>query len=204
MFCLDLSPKTWYDAKFLSEGFANECFSECNQLKGWKKNDVNGYPLSRETIVFANDSIIHKIKGGELNMPEIWGDDIVIMPFPKTLQIVKSLIKEKLGKEYNIALGNRYLRSKDKIAFHSDNEEFGDTQSIASISLGVSRTFTFIPKSNESKEEKKSLKLCHGSLLFMGDNCQENYLHGMKKESIENNDLFGKTRINITFRNWNY
>jgi len=118
-------------------------------------------------------------------------------------------------KKLTFFLGNRYLRSKDKIAFHSDNEEFGDTQSIASISLGVSRTFTFIPKGankedNENDvigrdgEERKSLKLSHGSLLFMGENCQENYLHGMKKESIEKDKLFNKTRINVTFRNWNY
>ena len=201
MFYLNKSPKTWYDLKFLNEDLANTCFLECNELKGWKKNDVFGYPLSRETLVFASDSIIEQVKNGQLKIPEIWGDNVVIKSFPENLLIVKTLIEEKTGKIYNIALGNRYLRSKDKIAFHSDNEEFGDTQSIASISLGVSRTFTFIPKDginnvekNDIKEERKNLKLCHGSLLFMGENCQENYLHGMKKESIERHELFDKTR----------
>jgi alkylated DNA repair dioxygenase AlkB len=212
-FYLDKSPKTWYVSEFLDEELANSCFSECNGLKGWKKNDVFGFPLSRETMVFVSDSIIEQVKSGDLKIPEIWGENVVIKSFPENLKIVKGLIEKRTNKVYNIALGNRYLRSKDKIAFHSDNEEFGDTQSIASISLGVSRTFTFIPKgANEDNvkndeadvEERKTLKLNHGSLLFMGENCQENYLHGMKKESIEPHNLFDKTRINVTFRNWNY
>lgn len=38
----------------------------------------------------------------------------------------------------------------------------------------MSKTFT----------EKIPLVLQHGSFLFMGENCQEQYTHGMKKESL--------------------
>ena len=75
--------------------------------------------------------------------------------------------------------------------------------------MGIPRTFTYMSKDLENKE-KVSLVLQNGSLIFMGDRCQENYCHGMKKESLNklcNNDIiekYGKTRINITFRVWNY
>jgi alkylated DNA repair dioxygenase AlkB len=199
-FQLQESPLTWFDPNFFPPAFANDCFHCANNLEGWKKNTVGGYPLSRETLVFASDDIIEKLQSGELLIPEIWGLGVMILPFPDKIREMKELIeKQCLGWEYNIALGNRYLRSKDKIAFHSDNEEFGNTQSIASVSLGVTRTFMFRSKNTE---ERHSLDLESGSFLFMGENCQENYIHGMKKEKIEEHEVFGKTRINITFRVW--
>jgi alkylated DNA repair dioxygenase AlkB len=106
-------------------------------------------------------------------------------------------VQERTGAEYNIMLGNRYRRGKDKIAFHSDREELGPLHSIDSISLGVTRTFAF---RRQNGEEALSLNLTHGSLLFMGTHCQEHYHHGMCTEPIALRQQFGKTRINLTFR----
>lgn len=183
---------------------ADDYFVALNSLDGWKYNKVKGYELNRETIVFADP----EIKNNDKYIPEIWGKNVIIYNWsPELLEIkkiVEKKVKEITGKEwtYNIALGNRYKSSKDYINFHSDNEEFGNTQSIASISLGCPRTFTFLSKDLENKE-KVSLVLQNGSLIFMGKGCQENYTHGMKKESLSK---YGdtKTRINITFRVWNY
>jgi len=197
---LTKSPKTRYVDEFLPIESADYLFNYMNKLEGWKKNEYNGHKLARETIVFAVDEIVNN--PDKFKIPEIWGKDVVVLPFPTELKTLLELLCECNNAKYNIALGNRYLKAKDKISFHSDNEEFGNTQSIASISLGVPRTFTFISKAGD--EEKVSLKLSHGSLLFMGENCQENYTHGMIKESIEEHPLFVKTRINLTFRVWNY
>ena len=199
---LQKSPTTFYDPNFIGETLGNACFNELNADIGWNKNEYNGYKLNRETIVFVDDELESKLIKGELAVPPIWGKDVVIVKFPQILKGIKVLIEEKTGWKYNIALGNRYKKGKDKIAFHSDNEEFGNTQSIASISVGIERLFTF--KSKSEPHEEYSIKLHHGSLLFMGINCQENYTHGMKTEKITENEKYGKTRINVTFRVWNY
>lgn len=199
---LQKSPTTFYEPHFLNENLGDICFNEINSEIGWKKNEYNGHKLNRETIVFVDDELATKLDLNELVVPAIWGKDVVIIRFPPTLKIVKTMIEEKTGWKYNIALGNRYKKGKDKIAFHSDNEEFGNTQSIASISLGIERLFTF--KSKTEPFEEYSIKLEHGSLLFMGTNCQENYTHGMKTEKILDSEKYKKTRINVTFRVWNY
>lgn len=199
----------FHDSDFINEDKADEYFTALNKLEGWKYNKFKGYELNRETIVFADQDIREDKK----KIPPIWGDNVEIYEWPPELlelkNMVEAKVKELTGKEwkYNIALGNRYKKSKDYINFHSDNEEFGSTQSIASISLGIPRTFTYIHKEGL---EKVSLVLKHGSLIFMGENCQEKYTHGMKKESLskladeETLEKYSNTRINITFRVWAY
>jgi len=194
------SPKSFYEEDFITDG--NDLFKDLNSLPGWKVNTYNNYNLNRQTIVFADKEIIND--PDKFPIPPIWGKDVVVMEWPNRLELLKEKVEIRTGAKYNIALGNRYIRAKDAIAFHSDNEEFGNTQSIASISLGVSRTFTFRPKNLNSDEKSISLTLKHGSLLFMGEYCQENYTHGMKKEKVPTSELYDKTRINVTFRSWNY
>ena len=198
---LKLSPKTFYDPHFLSEENGNELFIQLNSLNNWAKHDYKGSKLNRETIVFAIDEIVNN--PNKFPIPEIWGDNVTILRFPNELQLLLAKLELETGAKYNIALGNRYLKAKDKIAQHSDNEEFGNTQSIASISLGVPRMFYFKSKHLDDSDQT-SILLEHGSLLFMGENCQENYTHGMKNDKITEHDIFKKTRINITFRVWNY
>ncbi len=106
-------------------------------------------------------------------------------------------LKEKIegltGKKYNICLANYYSTGRRAIGFHSDNEEYGSTSNIASISLGGQRKFVFRKK--ENKEEKVGLVLKNGSLLIMGEGCQEKYEHSLPA------DKNCKTpRINLTFR----
>jgi len=206
-FKLKHSPQTFFDKNFIDDTSDLKCFVECSKLTGWKKNNVqvgtSDYKLNRETIVFVDADVMNKLKTDPKNfkVPAIWGKDVTVIEFPPQLRLIKERIENRTGWKYNIALGNRYLTGKDKIAFHSDNEEFGNTQSIASLSLGVPRQFSFIDKNVGTKQ---TLTLTNGSLLFMGPNCQENYIHGMFPEKIVDDPIFGTTRINVTFRVWNY
>ena len=200
-----------HDDTFIDLNKGDEYFKVLNDLTDWKYNTVKGYSLNRETVVFANKDIVED----KSKIPAIWGDNIVVLEWPKELyelkQKVEAKVKELTGVDwvYNIALGNRYKKAKDYINFHSDNEEWGSTKSISSVSLGVPRTFNYMNKDLEAKE-KVSLILNHGSLIFMGENCQERYTHGMKKESLskladkETLEKYENTRINITFRVWSY
>jgi len=198
-----------YIDDFIDKDKADEYFKVFNESFDWKYNDYNGYRLNRQTVVFADDDIIEDKK----KVPEIWGDNVVIYKWtPELLEVKKKteeMVKELTGIDwkYNIALGNKYTKGKDYISFHRDSEELGNNKSIASVSLGIPRTFHYI---SNDMIEKVSLRLNHGSLIFMGENCQEQYKHGMKKEKLSNLadeetlKKYNNTRINITFRVWEY
>lgn len=198
-----------YDDVFLNNDDADKYFYTFNNTFDFKYNSYNNTQLQRQTCAFVDKNIMDKID----KIPKIWGDDIVIKEFtPELLEIknkIEQKVKELTGLEwkYNVILCNRYTKSKDVINFHSDKEEQGITKSIASISLGIKRTFIYRCKATD---EKVILPLNHGSLIFMGENCQENYLHGMKREDvtkINTEDDLGKydnTRINLTFRVFDY
>jgi len=199
-----------YDNKFINNEKANEYF-ESFETFDWKYNNYNGYRLNRQTCAFADREIVENKR----NIPKIWGDDIIVREWTPELLEIKEKTEQRakeltgLDWKYNIALGNRYTKRNDFIAFHSDNEELGNTKSIASLSFGIPRTFNYISK-DMIIVEKKSIVLENGSLLFMGDDCQEYYKHGMKKENLSklaNEEILAKynnTRINLTFRVWNY
>jgi hypothetical protein len=200
-----------YEEDFMSIDQSTKLFKVLNELDGWKYNTFNGYPLTRQTCVFIDKEIIEDNK----TIPPIWGKDVSVIVWPLELLELKTMVEQKVfeltGKKwvYNIALGNKYTKRKDKISYHSDSEEFGNTQSIASISLGIPRTFTYMNK-DKDKDERLSLILKNGSLIFMGNGCQENYVHGMKTEALsklateEELEKYDSTRINITFRVYNY
>jgi hypothetical protein len=130
-----------YDETFIPLEKADDYFKALNVLVDWKYNSYGNYPLNRQTCVFADKEILSNKK----TIPPIWGKDVSIQEWPPELLELKSLVEEKVFEitgikwTYNVALGNKYTKSKDYISFHSDNEEYGSTQSIASISLGIPR-----------------------------------------------------------------
>jgi hypothetical protein len=182
-----------YFPDFLTKDQANKYFNEFNEYD-FKYNSYKGHTLNRQTLVFILNEELRSA------IPAIWGTDVSVELFSKSLIELRDKIAELNpglspgSSEYNVALCNRYPSGKDYIGYHSDNEEFGSTNSIASISLGHPRKFTF--KSKTTSGDSVSLTLNNGSLLYMGNNCQENYLHGMVKESGAD------CRINVTFRIW--
>lgn len=198
----------YYD-DFIDLENADKYFSLFNTTFDFKYNNFNGHKLNRQTCAFANKELLEN----EKTIPKIWGNDITVNPWTPELLEIKEKVEKEVFKltgvdwKYNIALCNRYTKKSDFIAFHSDREELGNTKSISSISLGIPRTFHYI--SNDSNE-KLSIVLDNGSFIFMGDDCQENYKHGMKKEDLtrltdsETLKKYNNTRINITFRVWNY
>jgi alkylated DNA repair dioxygenase AlkB len=174
--------KVTYKDRFLSEVRSNELLEKFKNLD-WKIRKYKNMTLNRYTAAYGDEDITAQA-------PRIWGEDIVINPWIPELKELKDKIEKEVGEKYNICLCNYYQSGKQYIGMHSDNEEYGSTKSIASISLGAEREFIFESKNTS---EKKIIKLKSGSLLVMGENCQENYRHGMKRD-------YTNERINITFR----
>ncbi|MFT3992461.1 MAG: alpha-ketoglutarate-dependent dioxygenase AlkB [Luteolibacter sp.] len=74
---------------------------------------------------------------------------------------------------------NLYHHGGEGMAWHSDDEKILKRHaSIASVSLGVERKFSFRPKENK---ETRSVILEHGSLLVMKEETQTHWQHMVPK-----------------------
>ena len=88
---------------------------------------------------------------------------------------------------------NLYHNGSEGIAWHSDDEKSLEKNStIASLSLGAERKFSF---KHKQTKQTISLVLEHGSLLIMEDATQTYWLHSLPKSK----KITGP-RINLTFR----
>lgn len=76
--------------------------------------------------------------------------------------------------------------------YHFDQRTSGYKTILPSTSLGMVREFSF---KEVYTEEVYSLNLDNGSLLVMGDYCQNRYVHSLPKDGECKSG-----RINITFR----
>ncbi|MEJ6694362.1 MAG: alpha-ketoglutarate-dependent dioxygenase AlkB [Chitinophagales bacterium] len=106
---------------------------------------------------------------------------------------LKKKVEEKTGESFNSCLLNLYHSGNEGMAWHSDNEKnLKSNGSIASLSFGATRKFSF--KHKKSKE-KVSVFLEHGSLLVMKGETQRHWLHMLPTSK----KIFGP-RVNLTFR----
>jgi alkylated DNA repair dioxygenase AlkB len=90
---------------------------------------------------------------------------------------------------------NLYRDGRDSVAWHSDYEgRHGGRVVIASLTLGAVRRFMFRPKPGR-EGATLAFDLPAGSLLLMGDGCQEHWEHHVPKTARPVGP-----RINLTFR----
>jgi alkylated DNA repair dioxygenase AlkB len=79
------------------------------------------------------------------------------------------------------------------MGWHSDNEkEIKPNSSIASVSIGIERKFSF---KNKLSKETIAVQLENGSLLEMKGAIQKHWLHALPKSK-----KITQPRINLTFR----
>lgn len=120
-------------------------------------------------------------------------------PWTPTLTLLRQMVKEKTGHDFNAVLCNFYPEGSATMGWHTDSEkELGPDPVIASVSFGQKRTFAFRPK--RSKSQKKPTQVCEyqlggGDLLVMEKGTQPFFEHALlaDKSAIE-------ARMNLTFR----
>ena len=106
---------------------------------------------------------------------------------------LKQIVEELTGTKFNPCLLNLYHNGNESIAWHSDDEKsLGKNSTIASMSFGAERKFSF---KHKQIKQTVSLILEHGSLLIMKDATQANWLHRLPKSR-----KITRPRINLTFR----
>lgn len=117
------------------------------------------------------------------------------LPWTKTLSKLRTLIESACDEKFNSVLLNYYRDGRDSMGYHSDDEpELGPRPTIASLSLGETRVFSFKHKVR-SDAPPVQIELASGSLLLMKGDTQRNWKHGIAKSSKP----LGP-RVNLTFR----
>lgn len=114
-------------------------------------------------------------------------------PMLPSLEPVCRSIETVLGFHPNNCLLNYYLDGSSSMGFHSDSsEELAPGSGVAIVSLGAERPIVYRSKADKSREF--SYPLAAGSLLYMSQEMQADWLHAIPK-------LEGcGERISLTFR----
>jgi alkylated DNA repair dioxygenase AlkB len=115
------------------------------------------------------------------------------LAWTKELSYLKQIVEELAETKFNSCLLNLYHNGNEGMGWHSDDEKsLGKNNTIASLSFGAERNFSFKQKHTK---QIVSLALEHGSLLIMKDATQTNWLHSLPKSKSVT-----QPRINLTFR----
>jgi alkylated DNA repair dioxygenase AlkB len=168
-------------------------------------NEGNRYfDLLLQKIVWENDDVIIFGKHIVAKRKVAWyGDSDYLYIYSNTTKQALAWIKELLElkqivekpteTKFNSCLLNLYHNGNEGIGWHSDDEESLEPNgTIASLSLGAERKFSF---KHKKTKQTISLVLEHASLLIMKDDTQTNWLHSLPKSK----KITGP-RINLTFR----
>jgi alkylated DNA repair dioxygenase AlkB len=116
------------------------------------------------------------------------------LAWTKELSDLKQIVEElAAGSKFNSCLLNLYHNGNEGVAWYSDDEKsLGKNTTIASLSFGAERKFSF---KHKQTKQTISLVLEHGSLLIMKDATQTNWLHSLPKSK-----KITRPRISLTFR----
>ena len=115
------------------------------------------------------------------------------LAWTKELSELKQIVEKYVGTKFNSCLLNLYHNGDEGMGWHSDDERpLGKNNTIASLSFGAERKFSF---KHKQTKQIVSLVLEHGSLLIMKGDTQSNWLHSLPKSKN-----ITQPRINLTFR----
>ena len=119
------------------------------------------------------------------------------LEWTKELSDLKQIVEQRTETKFNSCLLNLYHDGNEGVTWHSDNEKgLGSNTTIASLSFGAERTFSF---KHKQTKQTISIILEHGSLLVMKDTTQMHWLHSLPKSK-----KITRPRINLTFRTISY
>ena len=176
-----------YFGKIISEEQINVFFEELINKIDWKNEVVVMFGkeiTTKRKVAFYSDPNI------QYRYSQITKKGLTWIPI---LLQIKSIVESNTHTQYNACLLNLYHNGNEAMGWHADNEaEIKPNSSIASISLGATRKFSF---KNKTTKETNSLLLENGSLLEMKGALQNHWLHSLPKST-----KITTPRINLTFR----
>ena len=153
----------------------------------WKNEEIIIFGkeiISKRKVAFYGEEGIEYTYSNKTKKGLVWTEHLLK---------IKSIVEGYTQVNYNGCLLNLYHDGNEGMGWHSDDEkEILPNSSIASVSLGIERKFSF---KNKSSKETVSVQLENGSLLEMKGAIQKHWLHALPKSKKITNP-----RINLTFR----
>lgn len=139
--------------------------------------------MARKVAWFCEDGISYSYSGTQRKVHE----------FPEVIEELRDEASRVTGAAYNSCLANLYHNGGEGMGWHADDEKsIVAGSSIASISFGVERKFSF---KHRRTKEVVSLQLGNGSVLEMRGEVQQHWVHQLPKtKKVED------VRVNLTFR----
>ena len=167
------------------------------QIKPLYDELLNNINWENERVVMFGKEIITKRKVAFYSDPSIAytyaSRTKVGLPWKETLITLKNMVESITKEKYNACLLNLYHNGEEAMGWHCDNEkEIVTNSSIASLSIGATRKFSF---KHKVTKETISIQLENGSLLEMKGTIQSHWLHALPKSK-----KITESRINLTFR----
>jgi len=167
------------------------------EIKGLYDALLNNIHWENERVIMFGKEIVTKRKVAFFSDPSIsyrYASKTKIgLPWTSTLLIIKNIVESITKESYNACLLNLYHNGEESMGWHSDNEkEIIANSSIASLSLGANRKFSF---KHKVSKETVSIELEDGSLLEMKGSVQAHWWHALLKSK-----KVTAARINLTFR----
>src|SRR6476660_5107946 len=176
-----------YYGKILSSEVSNQYFDSLMQNIQWEKDKViifGKHITTKRNVAWYGDSEYLYTYSSTTKRALAW---------TKELSELKRIVEEHTETRFNSCLLNLYHDGNEGMGWHSDDEKpLGKNNTIASLSFGAERKFSF---KNKQTKQTVSLVLEHGSLLIMKDATQTNWLHRLPKSKN-----ITQPRINLTFR----
>ena len=168
-----------------------------NQIKPIFDELLNHISWENERVVMFGKEIITKRKvafHSDSSIAYTYASRTKIgLPWKETLIILKNIVESITNEKYNACLLNLYHNGEEAMGWHCDNEkEIVPNSSIASLSIGASRKFSF---KHKATKETISIQLENGSLLEMKEAIQQHWWHALPKSK-----KITESRINLTFR----
>ncbi|MEM7373858.1 MAG: alpha-ketoglutarate-dependent dioxygenase AlkB [Bacteroidota bacterium] len=189
---LALTCEVSYYEDFLSAEEAHKLFQELTQDERIFQLRLKGFNDIWETFNFGKIIFLDQdlYEGNKFPEP-IWGPTAV---WPDKLREVKERVELLTGISFGVGVCIYYPDGASGVDFHSDSSAYGDTSVLPSLSLGEEREFCL----KEKKTQKVTgITLQHGSLIIMGNGCQDLYEHALPV-----NPIYQQSRINVTFRQY--
>ena len=167
------------------------------EIKGLYDALLNNIHWENERVIMFGKEIVTKRKVAFFSDPSIsyrYASKTKIgLPWTSSLLIIKNIVESITKESYNACLLNLYHNGEESMGWHSDNEkEIIANSSIASLSLGANRKFSF---KHKASKETVSIELEDGSLLEMKGSIQAHWWHALLKSK-----KVTAARINLTFR----
>ncbi len=176
-----------YYGKILSSEVSNQYFDSLMQNIQWEKDEViifGKHITTKRNVAWYGDSEYLYTYSNTTKRALTW---------TKELSELKQIVEEHTETRFNSCLLNLYHDGNEGMGWHSDDEKpLGKNNTIASLSFGAERKFSF---KNKQTKQTVSFVLEHGSLLIMKDATQTNWLHSLPKSKN-----ITQARINLTFR----